>query len=151
MPKRRIVSRVPLEVSQRVVTKLRKVCLALPEAREEQAWVGTRWRVGKKTFAHVLTISGGWPPAYAKAVGTDGPVCVLTFRSALPGVDERAFRQRPYFKPVWWPDIAGVVLDARTDWREISTLIVASYCVLAPKKLSAAVRATARSMVDTKE
>jgi hypothetical protein len=44
------------------VAELRAICLGLPEAREERAWVGTRWMVGKKTFAHVLTVEDGWPP-----------------------------------------------------------------------------------------
>jgi len=75
------------EVPKTVLTRLRKACLALPEVREEQAWVGTRWRIRKDTFAHVLMIADGWPPVYARAAGTDGPVCVLTFQSLGPRVD----------------------------------------------------------------
>jgi hypothetical protein len=67
------------EVPKTVLTRLRKACLALPEVREEQAWVGTRWRIRKETVAYVLMIADGWPPVYARAAGTDGPVCVLTF------------------------------------------------------------------------
>jgi hypothetical protein len=80
-------------------------------------------------------IDEGWPPAYAKAAGSDGPACVLTFRSLLPEVDEDAFRNPPFFKPVWWPDIAGVFLDERTDWGDVAKLIEGSYRILAPKKL----------------
>lgn len=119
-----------------VATRLRAICLGLPEAYEENAWVGLRWRVRKKTFAHVLMIDSGWPPAYAKAAGSDGPACVLTFRSLLPEVDESAFREPPFFKPVWWPDIAGVFLDDGTDWVDVAKLIEASYRVLAPKQLA---------------
>ena len=50
---------VPLEL----VAQLRSRCLALPAAYEEQAWVGTRWRIRKKTFAHVLVVDSAWPPA----------------------------------------------------------------------------------------
>ena len=78
----------------------------------------------------------GWPPAYTKAAGTKGPACVLTFRSPLPEVDDGAFRKPPFFKPVWWPDIAGVTLGSRVDWKEVSMLIAASYRLLAPKKLA---------------
>ena len=124
-----------LKVPQQIATRLRSICLGLPEAREEAAWVGVRWRIRKKTFAHVLMIDGGWPPAYAKAAGSDGPACVLTFRSLLPAVDDEAFRKPPFFKPVWWPDIAGVFLDERTDWDDVSKLIEGSYRVLAPKQL----------------
>jgi hypothetical protein len=60
---------------------VRSICLELPEAYEEQAWVGTRWCVRKKNFAHVLTVVDGYPPAYARAVGDVGPAHLLTFRS----------------------------------------------------------------------
>ena len=53
-------SDVPLEI----VAELRALHLGLPEVVEEQAWVGTRWRIRNKTFAHVLRIDSGWPPAY---------------------------------------------------------------------------------------
>ena len=76
------------QVPSAILAKLRKACLALPEAHEEQAWVGTRWRIRKETFAHVLMIADGWPPVYARAAGTDGPVCVLTFQS--PGTEGRS-------------------------------------------------------------
>jgi hypothetical protein len=123
-----------------ILTCLRPICLELPEACEEAAWVGVRWRIRRKTFAHVLLIDAGWPRAYAKAAGTDGPACVLTFRSLLPEVDSEAFSTLPFFKPVWWPDIAGMVLDQHTDWDDVSRLIAGSYRMLAPKKLAECVR-----------
>ena len=52
-----------------VVAAVRAVCRALPETREEEAWVGTRWRVRTKTFAHVLTIDAGSLPWRADEVG----------------------------------------------------------------------------------
>ncbi len=45
----------PTDVAPAILDRLRARCLALPEAYEEQAWVGTRWRVRGRTFAHVLT------------------------------------------------------------------------------------------------
>ena len=56
------------DVPTEILDAVRAVCLALPDAYEEAAWVGTRWRIRGKTFAHVLTIDAGWPPAYARAV-----------------------------------------------------------------------------------
>lgn len=119
--------------------RLRRVCLDLPEAVEEQAWVGTRWVVRKKTFAHVLTIARGQPPAYAKAAGTQGPACVLTFRAPVEVVAWPRLQRAPFFKPVWFRDIAGVVLDEQTDWDEVEALLVRSFRLLAPKKLAAQV------------
>lgn len=66
------------EVAPEIVERLRSACLALPEVYEEQAWVGTRWRVRKRTLAHVTPIEDGWPPAYAKTVGHNGPITVIT-------------------------------------------------------------------------
>jgi hypothetical protein len=122
-----------------ILTKLRGTCLALPEAREEVAWVGTRWAVRKKAFAHVLVVDGGWPPAYAKAAGSPGPLCLLTFRAPFPAADVARFDDPPFFRPGWWPDIVGMALDARTDWNDVAALVRQSYCVLAPKKLAALV------------
>ena len=128
------------EVPSEIVIRLRSICLALPEAYEEQAWVGTRWMVRKKNFAHVVHIDAGWPPAYARAVGADGPMTVLTFRSSGPELQALAAGGPPFFKPVWFPDIIGVVLDptgpAGTDWDEVGELVAESFCLLAPKHLA---------------
>lgn len=122
-------------VAPAIVDRLRAICLEFPEATEEQAWVGTRFMIRKRNFAHVLVIEGGWPPAYARAAGTDGPATVLTFRSSAR-LDAPRFSRAPFFKPVWWPDIAGLVIDAHTDWDDIADLVAGSYCRLAPKKLA---------------
>jgi hypothetical protein len=122
-------------VPQGVLAKLRLVCSGLPEVVEEQAWAGTRWCVRKKNFAHALTIEDGWPPAYAVAAQTNGPVCVLTFRLSSKQLKAPRYSRAPFFRPVWFHNIAGVQIDAHTDWEEIETLLVESYCVLAPKNL----------------
>ena len=116
--------------------RLRDICLALPEAYQEQAWAGTRWRVRKRTFAHVLTVDREWPAAYAKAAALVGPACVMTFRS--PGEEMGALvgSGYPYFRAGWGRDVVGMVLDVdQTDWDEVTELLTDSYCVLAPKKL----------------
>lgn len=130
--------RVP-PVPQDVVARLRLTCLDLPEAYEEAAWTGTRWLVRRKTFAHVLTIAGGWPPAYARVARADGPLSVLTFRCAGAASDWPRFGRPPFFLPGWWPDIVGIRLDQSTDWDDVAALLVASYRVLAPRKLAALV------------
>ena len=134
-----------LDVPGEIVAELRSICLGLPEAREEQAWVGTRWRIRTKTFAHVLAVDSGWPPAYAKAVGSDGPLIVMTFRSAGEELDALSAAGHPFFKPVWFPDIVGMVLGAAVDWDEITELLIESYCVVAPTALAAMVERPAPS------
>jgi YjbR len=123
------------DVPTETVARLRAIGLALPEAYEEEAWVGTRWMIRKKNFAHVVRIDSGWPPAYAQAAGSDGPLTVLTFRASGPELDALAGTGPPFFKPVWFADIVGVVLDDDTDWGEVAELVTDSYCLLAPKRL----------------
>jgi hypothetical protein len=128
------------DVAPAILAALREVCLALPEAYEEEAWVGTRWSVRKKTFAHVLVVDDGWPPAYALAVNNDGPLTVMTFRAPLPEREALGHIGRPFFLPVWFDDIVGMVIDGDVDWDEVAELVTESYCVLAPKKLVDLVR-----------
>lgn len=125
------------DVPNRILARLRLTCLELPEVTEERAWAGTRWCVRRKNFAHVLTIHEGWPPAYARAASTPGPACVLTFRLSPENCAAARFRRAPFFRPPWFPNIAGVLLDEKTDWDEIDALLRASYRVLAPRKLAA--------------
>ena len=126
-----------------VLSRLRSICASLPETREEQAWVGVRWRIRNHTFAHVLTIESGWPPAYAKVAKTDGPSTVLTFRSSGDELHALASTGPPFFMPGWWPDIVGLAFDAKVDWVEVKELVTESYRLLAPKKLAALVGASA--------
>jgi YjbR len=123
------------EVAPEIVARLRAICLGLPDAREEEAWVGTRWRVRTKTFAHVLAIADGWPPAYARAASTDGPATVLTFRSRGPELEALGAVGPPFFRPVWHPEAVGMVVSPGTDWDEIGELLTESYCTLAPPSL----------------
>jgi hypothetical protein len=118
-----------------VVARLRDICLALPDAYEEQAWIGVRWRIRHETFAHVLMVADGWPPAYARAAGESGPMCVLTFRSSVAGLDPRHYAEAPFFRPTWRPDIVGMRLDEPTDWDAVADLVAGSYRLLAPLTL----------------
>ena len=118
------------EVPAAIVDPIRASCLALPDAYEEQAWTGIRWLVGRKTFAHILLIDEGWPPAYAREAGTDGPACVLMVRSS--GDDLEALRRAgpPYFAPVWRSHEIGLVLGLdpdHVDWADVTELVSVSF------------------------
>lgn len=127
------------EVPPAIVDRMRSICAVLPEVVEEAAWTGTRWCVRGKNFAHVVFIANGWPPAYVRAAGIEGPATVLTFRSAHAARGAPTFDRLPFFKPVWFADIAGLVLGDDTDWDDVAELVTESYCILAPKKLAATV------------
>ncbi|HEX4358268.1 MAG TPA: MmcQ/YjbR family DNA-binding protein [Pseudonocardia sp.] len=131
--------REPPEVPGELVDRLGAVCLALPEAYQEPAWVGVRWWVRGRTFAHVLKIEDGWPPAYARAVDAGGPLVVLTFRSSAEELAALANTGYPFFRPTWGPNVVGMVLDGDVDWAEVTELLIESYCLRAPRKLTALV------------
>ncbi|MGH8827386.1 MAG: MmcQ/YjbR family DNA-binding protein, partial [Jiangellaceae bacterium] len=69
-----------VDISETILARLRSMCLGMPEEYEEEAWAGTRWRIRQRTFAHVLVVVSGPPPAYSRAANDDGPITVVTFR-----------------------------------------------------------------------
>ena len=119
------------------VHRVRTVCADLPEAKEEPAWVGLRWKVRTNTFAHVLEILDGHPGAFARAAGTGGPATVFTFRSADPELQALLVGGGRFFGPLWGRDDIGVLVDDLTDWDEMAELLVESYRLRAPKSLAA--------------
>ncbi len=122
---RRYTDDVPHEAEAR----LRDVCLGLPDAYEEKAWVGTRWMVRKKTFAHVLGIEFDGAP----------PRVVVTFRAEGEELEVLRHAGEPFYALGWGRDAMGMAIDDRTDWDEVRELMTESYCVMAPKKLVAQV------------
>ena len=113
------------------VDRVRRICLALPEAHEQEAWGEPTFRVRKKIFA-MLAGAGNHHGAGREALWVKAPV----------GVQEMLVRSEPdtYFVPPYvgvkgW---IGIVLD-RIDDAELREQVVQSYCMIAPKKLAARV------------
>lgn len=112
----------------RQLTRLRKLCLALPEAHEVEAWGEPTFRVRNKLFAMYASASthhgSGRPAVWCKA----GP--------GNQGVMVRAAPDRffvpPYVGPSGW---IGVWLDGAVDWAELEDLLRDSYALVAPKRL----------------
>lgn len=126
-----------MDLWEDALARLRAVCTALPEVQEEPAWVGTRWQVRRRTFAHVLEVVDGRPESHARRAGTRGPAVVLTFRSSYPELDALLGSGGGFFGPLWGRDDVGVVLSGETDWDEIAELVTESYRVRAPARLAA--------------
>jgi predicted DNA-binding protein (MmcQ/YjbR family) len=107
--------------------RLRSIALALPEATEELTWeTEVNFRVRNKIFL--------FP-------GSGDRVTVKAERDELPALlaDPR-FRPAPYLARGGW-----VVLDIAEgpiDWDEVTELVHASYCLIAPKRLAAQVLPT---------
>lgn len=114
-----------LEVPDAILRRLRLACAHLPEAYEEPAYEGVRWRIRKNTLVHVVT----------RLVET-GPVTVMTFHSRGEEHDALLASGDPFFAG-WGPGLVAMVLrqDGSTDWEEVKELVTESYCLLAPKKL----------------
>jgi predicted DNA-binding protein (MmcQ/YjbR family) len=114
------------DVPSTMLDPLRAICLGLPEAHEEQAWTGRRWRIRKRTFAHVRTIDS-----------PSGQATIVTFRSSGRELEALQTSGHPFFPGPPGTTVIGMVLDEGVDWDEVSELMSESYCMLAPKKLAA--------------
>ena len=116
------------------LARLRKVCLALPEAHEVEAWGEPTFRVRNKLFAMYAAPhnhhGGGRPAVWCKAAPGNQALMVR----AEP---ERYFVP-PYVGPSGW---VGVWLDRNPDWSEVKALMTDSYRLVAPKKLAALLKA----------
>lgn len=114
-----------------MLERVRRICLALPEASEQEAWGEPTFRVRKKIFA-----------MYANAGNHHGDGQNAVWLKAPIGVQEMLVRSAPetYFVPPYvgvkgW---VGIVLDGIDD-AELGEQVVQSYCMIAPKKLAAQV------------
>ena len=110
-----------------MVERLRTTLDTLPETYEEDAWTGVRWRVRQATIVHLF---GGEDQRFR-----------IVFRGEADEVIAFEHMGEPYFRAGWGQNVIGVVLDEDTDWDEVTELLVASYCLVAPATLSAQVKA----------
>ena len=118
-----------------VVARLAAIALALPEAVEQDAWTGVRWRIRSKTFAHVMVAQEGYESSYRDFTGITEPTTVLTFRASGDELLALTHAGPPFYQPPWSPTIVGMVLDDATDWAEVAELITESYRFCAPQRL----------------
>jgi hypothetical protein len=110
----------PRKSSEAPLARLRRLCLALPEAHEVEAWGEPTFRVRNKLFA-----------MYAGADNHHGAgrPAVWCMRAA----PERFFVP-PYVGPSGW---VGVWLDRGVDWAELGDLLGDAWGLVAPKRLIA--------------
>jgi predicted DNA-binding protein (MmcQ/YjbR family) len=107
--------------------KVRRICLALPEAYEEETWGAATFRVRKKIFVMAADHEGR-RTATMKTPAEE--------QQALLGFGEPYFFP-PYVGAKGW---IGVDLASKlVNWAELADLMRESYCLIAPKKLAAQV------------
>lgn len=119
--------RMTKAMAKTATDRLRKICLALPEAAEQETWEEATFRVRAKIFA--MTASRGdrfsfWCKAPPGS------------QQILVGADPERFFVPPYVGHKGW---VGVYLDGRPDWHEVDALVRRSYRLTAPKRLVALV------------
>ena len=118
-----MAQRVP--VPDELVRRLDAILTAFPQCEAEDAWTGTRWRVGSATVAHVF--------------GGEDQQLRIVFRAEPDEVMAFEHLGDPYFRTGWSANAVGMILDHRTDWAELSELLTDSYCIQAPATLASQV------------
>jgi hypothetical protein len=125
-------TRVRSAASQRLIERLRRICLALPEATEKEAWGEPTWRVKDKLFAQLDDHHHGSPHC---SVWLPAP---LGLQETLVESDPDRFFRPPYVGHKGW---IGVVLDpkrpAKADWKLVAGLVEQAWRLIAPAKLAA--------------
>ena len=110
--------------------RLRRLCLALPEAHEVEARGEPTFRVRNKMFAMYAAPNNhhgaGRPAVWCKAAPGNQSLMVR----AAPD----RFFVPPYVGPSGW---IGVWLDRDPDWTEVRELVCDSYRLTAPRRLQA--------------
>jgi hypothetical protein len=115
----------------RLLARLRKICLALPESSERLShgeptfFVGAKAGKGGKVFVSFVNDHHG-----------DG-IVGITFpaepgaQATLIEADPRRFYRPPYVGPSGW---VGLRLDVELDWDEVAEIAEESWRLVAPKR-----------------
>jgi predicted DNA-binding protein (MmcQ/YjbR family) len=118
-----------------LIARLRRICLALPEANEKVSHGEPTWFAGKgKVFAMLDNHHHGaehlsvWLPQ------------TLGRQEELIDSDPDLFFRPPYVGPSGW---VGVVLDRNPDWALVAKLVEEAYRKVATRKLIARLDAEA--------
>jgi predicted DNA-binding protein (MmcQ/YjbR family) len=112
-------------IGDEVAARLRKICLALPEAAERPfgGHTAPSYRVREKLF--LMTSEDGRSMTFKAGPGV---------QEALVASQPERFFVPPYVGGKGW---VGARLDVDHDWEEIDELIRDSYRLVAPKRLAA--------------
>jgi predicted DNA-binding protein (MmcQ/YjbR family) len=107
------------------LTRLRRICLALPQAYEQETWGDATFRVRGKIFVVAREDDEGDTTFSCKAPPGSQHVLV--------NADPRRFYVPPYVGHKGW---VGVRLDGKPDWDEIARIVERSYRLVAPRRIA---------------
>jgi len=116
-----------MKTDDRVLQRVRKLCLSLPESSEASSWGHPNFRAGKRTFATFEWIKGR-PSIALRLSPTD--VDLLLGR--------KGFFVTPYGQGQW----VSCWADTSLDWDLVERLLHQSYRVVALKRMVAALEST---------
>ncbi len=106
---------------EKALKQVRQLCLALPEAREVEAWGHPTFRAGKKMFA---------------GFGHDADGLTLGLKMSYDRQEELLkdprFFPTPYAARLGWVSLR---LDGRPDWTEVRALLREAYQQVALKRM----------------
>jgi len=112
-----------------VLERLRRICLALPEAQEKVSHGEPTWFAGKgKVFAMFDNYHHGAPHASVWIPAPPG------LQEALIERDPARFWRPPYVGHNGW---VAIVLDTKPEWGVVAGLIEQAYRLVATQKLLA--------------
>jgi hypothetical protein len=110
------------------LTRVRRICLSLPEATEKEAWGSPTFRVRDRIFVMFVNDHHGdgrlalWCHAASEA------------QAAMVEADPRRFFVPPYVGSKGW---LGIRLDRRPNWAVVAALIEEGYRRAAPRPRAA--------------
>jgi hypothetical protein len=123
----------PIEVPADIVERVRTLCLALPEVtvRIDYSLIRARstaqsFDIRRRSFCLLV----------AREDPAGKPVPLLVLRADPEERKALLSTGHPFFAPRAGRDRIGVLLTDDTDWEEIRELVIESYRILAPKKLT---------------
>lgn len=117
---------------ERVLTKLREICLGLPETSERLSHGAPTFFVrGKRPFVMVMTDHHGDGRFALWCAAPEG------LQKMLVDADPKRFFVPPYVGPRGW---LGVRLDRGLHWDELAGIAEDAYAEVAPKRLVEAAR-----------
>jgi predicted DNA-binding protein (MmcQ/YjbR family) len=124
----------PVEVPAEIVERIRTLCLALPgvTVRVDDSHTTARstahsFDIRRRSFCLLV----------AREDSTGKPVPLLVLRAGQEEREALLSNGHPFYASRASRDRIVVVLTDDTDWEEICELVIESYRILAPKKLTA--------------
>jgi hypothetical protein len=127
LPSHPVLRRTPAE--ERLTDRLRKICMALPEANEKLSHGEPTWFAGKgKVFAMLDSHHHG---SNHLSVWLPHP---LGAQEALVEADPDRFFRPPYVGASGW---VGVILDTKPNWSMVEEMVRDAYVHVATAKLRA--------------